>query len=51
MAKSSQHQISDHAPQNTFGSIPMRPIAVNIKKDVEAHGDGRSDTDVALDQK
>lgn len=50
MSKSSQ-QRSDHAPQHTFGSIPMRPIAVNIKRDVEAHGDGRSDSDVVLDQK
>ena len=27
----------------TIGSIPMRPIAINIHKDVEAHGDGRSE--------
>ena len=27
----------------TIGSIPMRPIAINIRKDVEAHGDGRSE--------
>ena len=39
------------APAHTFGSIPMRPINVSIKRDVEAHGDGRSESDVALDQK
>ena len=29
----------------TIGSIPMRPmpISINITKDVEAHGDSRSD--------
>lgn len=37
---------TDVGPIATIGSIPMRPmpISISITKDVEAHGDGRSDT-------
>lgn len=58
MSRTSQQQISDHhhhhAQHATIGSIPMRPITISIKQDVEAHGDqadGRSDTEINFDQK
>ena len=41
---------SDQPPRHTIGSIPMRPIAVDIK-DVDVEGDGRSDVDITVDKK
>ncbi|KAF7795068.1 hypothetical protein EIP86_006212 [Pleurotus ostreatoroseus] len=43
LSRSSQQATSAEAQVATIGSIPMRPIAINIRKDVEAHGDGRSE--------
>ena len=41
LSHSSQRQTaSEQHPIPTIGSIPMRPIAINIHKDVEAQRDG-----------
>lgn len=48
----SQHHVSNQQQSSGLASaIPMRPITINIKQDVEAHGDGRSDSDLNFDQK
>ena len=41
--RSQPHASGNHVA--TIGTIPLRPIAINIRKDVEAHADGRSEDD------
>jgi hypothetical protein len=55
LSHSSQHHDTEHNAHtvNTIGFILMRPIAINIKQDVEAHGvtGSRSNTELNFDRK